>query len=281
MPILLARTPRMSLLFRAMSLALLILGVAVSAHAEPRRADMESSVMPRLQLSLENQPFSASDDIKLNLPALSGPDQELMTLLRALAAHVLHTQKLILAQTQGPLFIKDRVRVAIYSYSGERLTLQSQRHVTIAKDAIILRKTTRSYEDFCTTPCHLEVTAGAYRFVVADGETWRKARTLDVRRRIDIRQDSELWLKRKSRRPARAGFYSAMAASVVAGLAVGIVSAIEQRDKSLSLSPSRGPLMGALSAGLVLSGAGFFAGGMVSRDTYEVIARPYAPTDDE
>lgn len=281
MPIHLARKTCSVSPLRVTLLALLLLGVSISAHAQTQSPDVEPSVMPRLQLSLEHEAFAASDNVSLNVPTLTGPNQELMTLLRALTEHVRHTQKLILAQTQGPLFIKDRVRVAIYSYSGERLTLQSQRHVTIAKDAIILRKTTRSYEDFCTTPCHLEVTAGAYRFVVADGETWRKTRTLDVRRRIDIRQDSELWLKRKSRRPARVGFYSAMAASVVAGLAVGIVSAIERQDKSLSRPPSRGPLMGALSAGLVLSGAGFFAGGMVSRDTYEVIARPYAPTDDD
>lgn len=184
-------------------------------------------------------------------------------------------QRVVNADAHTPLFLEDRVRVAIYSVSGERLTLQKQRHVTIGKENIIFRTTTRTYEDFCTTPCHLEVTAGAYRFAVAEGANRRKERTLDVRQRVDIYEDTELWLRHRNRRPARVGFYSAMAASVVAGLAVGIVSAIEQRDEGRTLSPSRGPLMGTLSFSLVLAGAGFFVGGVLSRDTYTVVPRGY------
>lgn len=184
-------------------------------------------------------------------------------------------QRVVAVDGHSPLFLEDRVRVAIYSVSGERLTLQKQRHVTIGKERIIFRTTTRTYEDFCTTPCHLDVVAGTYRFAVADDVSGRKAKTLDVRKRVEIYQNTELWLHHKNRRPARAGFYSAMAASLVAGLAVGIVSAIEQRDESKTLPAARGPLMGTLSFSLVLAGAGFFVGSVLSRDTYTVIPRAY------
>lgn len=284
MPMNLAKTPLPLRSMRASVIALLCVVVSVSAHAEsPTSKDQQSyeSTMPRLQLSMgERTPVRLGAEA-VTAPQAADPNEDLSALLRELSEHMSYTQALIQGRAQLPLFLEDRVRVAIYSESGERLTLQNQRHVTVGKESIILKKTTRTYEDFCTTPCHLEVTAGAYRFAVADGESWRKARTLESPRRVYIHQDTELWIKRKSRRPARAGFFSAMAASVIAGIAVGIVSAIEQRDDSRSLPPSRGPLMGALSGGLVLAGGGFFVGGMLSRDTFEVDMRPYRPPEEK
>lgn len=277
---------------RAGVLAMVCLAFSVSAHAAPAASqdtDFSMPEMPRLEVSMTSEDAVLFDAKTSNASETSGATQtsgalgasdatrELNQRLRELTERMDLTQTLIQGRAQRPLFLEKRVRVAIYSEDGERVTLQAQRNVTIGKDMIVFKKTTRSYEDFCTTPCHLEASVGAYRFAVADGETWRKARTLDIPRRIDIRKDSELWLKRKSRRPARAGFYTAMAASAVAGILVGILSATEQKDDSLMLSPSRGPLMGTLSAGLILAGVGFFAGGMLSRDIYEVEERPYQP----
>lgn len=241
------------------------------AHAEepPMRAeDFHGEVIPRLErnealtlsgpvvFTLEDSDEVASEEAK-NRPPTDTPSS-------TAEGNSLHV----------PLHLRPRVRITIDSDTGERLTLQNQRHVSFGTDKLIFKTTTRTYEDFCTTPCHLEVAAGAYRFAVTDGEHWKRGRSIEVPRRVYIDEDSELLLHRKNRRPARATFFSAMAASAVAGIALGIISAIEERDDSLTLSPSRIPLMRGFSAGLLLSGAGFFVGGVLSRDTYEVRTRP-------
>ena len=182
---------------------------------------------------------------------------------------------------QSPLHRGPVYRVHIDTVGGERLTLQSQRHVTFGKNNLIFKTSTRTYEDVCTTPCTVDVAAGAYRLAVADADNWRRARTLEIRRRVVIEDDATLLLSRRSRRGARAGFFSAMAATVVSGFAVAMVSAIEQRDPNRDLAPQRTPTMRALSTSLMGAGVGFFIGGVLSRDNYRVqqapLSTPTAP----
>lgn len=254
----------------------LVLGFHLPVHAEEQDASDDAQHVPASVTHERSPPVSNRWNLSLEgRITFDGGPEDGPSFPFALPTASSH-QRVVAVDGHSPQFLDDRVRVAIYSVSGEPLTLQKQKHVTIGKETIIFKTTTRTYEDFCTTPCHLEVVAGAYRFAVADNVSRRKEHTLDVRKRVQIRDNTELWLQHKNRRPARAGFYSAMTASLVAGLAVGIVSAIEQRDGSKTLPAARGPLMGTLSFSLVLAGAGFFVGGVLSRDTYTVIPRPYA-----
>lgn len=166
------------------------------------------------------------------------------------------------------------VRVSIDTAGGERLTLQNQRHVTYSKNKLIFKSSTRTYEDVCTTPCTLDVAAGAYRLAAADADTWRRPRTLEISRRVVIDTDAHLVMHRHSRRAARAGYFTAMASSFVASIAVAMVSAIESRDPSQSLPPQRTPMMRATSFGLFAISGGFFVGGVMSRDNYKVDIEP-------
>lgn len=163
----------------------------------------------------------------------------------------------------GPL------RLEITSGDGSLFIVQHQRFVTFGRENLFFRTTTRSYEDLCITPCELEVAAGAYRFAVIQYDA-RRSRAMELPHRVLVDADTALTLRHKSRRGARIGFYTAMAASVAAGFAVAVLSSVEERDDARASSPRRVPMLRATSVGLFAVGGGFLLGGVLSRDTVEV-----------
>ena len=93
---------------------------------------------------------------------------------------------------------------------------------------------------------------------------------MELPHRVLVDADTALTLRHKSRRGARIGFYSAMAASVVAAFALAVLSSVEERDDAAAVAPHRIPGLRATSAGLIVIGGGFLLGGVLSRDTVEI-----------